>query len=141
MNLKYLKVMLFLVISMLIGTSAKMSDLKIGVIFSRNEWNSTSVRAVDEAVEMINKRSDILPHRRLVYTPIFSDDNTFRLTRDVCNGVESGFRAIIGPSATLTSLHVQSICNGLDIPHIDNRVKKVLAKLTVASFVSAKQSV
>ena len=71
---------------------------------------------------MINKRDDILPHRRLLYSPIFSDDNTFKLTKAVCSGIEAGFRAVIGPSAQLASLHVQSICDGLDIPHLDTMV-------------------
>jgi ABC-type branched-subunit amino acid transport system substrate-binding protein len=101
---------------------AKFSSVKIGVVFSKADWNSTAVKALDEAVEMINKRDDILPHRRLLYSPIFSDDNTFKLTKAVCSGIEAGFRAVIGPSAQLASLHVQSICHGLDIPHLDTTV-------------------
>ena len=101
----------------------KFSSVKIGVVFSKADWNSTAVKALDEAVEMINKRDDILPHRRLLYSPIFSDDNTFKLTKAVCSGIEAGFRAVIGPSAQLASLHVQSICNGLDIPHLDTMVR------------------
>ena len=98
------------------------SSVKIGVIFSKQDWNSTGVRALDEAVDMMNKRADILPHRRLIYSPIFSDDNTFTLTRAVCSGIGAGFRAVIGPSSYLPSLHVQSICHGLDIPHLDTTV-------------------
>ena len=100
----------------------KFSSVKIGVVISKADWNSTAVRALDEAVEMINKRDDILPHRRLLYSPIFSDDNTFKLTKALCSGIEAGFRAVIGPSAHLASLHVQSICHGLDIPHLDTKV-------------------
>merc|ERR1719483_430093 len=97
------------------------SSVKIGVVFSRADWNSTAVKALDEAVQMINKRVDILPHRRLLYSPIFSDDSTFKLTKAVCAGIGAGFKALVGPSAHLASLHVQSICHGLDIPHFDTR--------------------
>ena len=97
-------------------------SVKIGVVFSRDDWNSTAVKILDEAVEMINERDDILPHRRLLYSPIFSDDNTFKLTKTVCAGIGAGFRAVIGPSAHLASRHVQSICQGLDIPHFDTTV-------------------
>ena len=101
---------------------AKFTSVKIGVVFSRADWNSSAVKALDEAVEMINTRDDILPYRRLLYSPIFSDDNTFKLTKAVCSGIEAGFRAVIGPSDQRASLHVQSICNGLDIPHLDTTV-------------------
>ena len=101
---------------------AKFTSVKIGVVFSRPDWNSSAVKALDEAVEMINTRDDILPYRRLLYSPIFSDDNTFKLTKAVCSGIEAGFRAVIGPSDQRASLHVQSICNGLDIPHLDTTV-------------------
>ena len=97
-------------------------SVKIGVVFSRDDWNSTAVKILDEAVEMINERDDILPHRRLLYSPIFSDDNTFKLTKTVCAGIGAGFKAVIGPSAHLASRHVQSICQGLDIPHFDTTV-------------------
>ena len=110
---------------------AKFSSVKIGVVFSRADWNSTAVKALDEAVDMINKRKDILPDRRLFYSPIFSDDNTFKLTKAVCSGIEAGFRAVIGPSAHLASLHVQSICHGLDIPHLDTTVSLMKGLLLV----------
>ena len=33
--------------------------------------------------------------RRLIYSPIFSDDNTFQLTKAVCAGIAAGFRALV----------------------------------------------
>jgi len=103
-------------------TSHSQKDtVKLGVVFSRKDWNSTAVKAFDESVQMINEREDILPNRRLIYSPIFSDDNTFQLTKAVCAGIGAGFRAVIGPSSQLSSMHVQSICHGLDIPHIDTQ--------------------
>ena len=103
-------------------SSSQLSSVRIGVVFSKSDWNSTAVKTLNEAVEMINKREDILPHRKLLYSPIFSDDNTFKLTKAVCAGIGAGNIAVIGPSDHMASLHVQSICHGLDIPHFDTMV-------------------
>ena len=103
-------------------SSTQFSSVRIGVVFSKSDWNSTAVKTLNEAVEIINKREDILPHRKLLYSPIFSDDNTFKLTKAVCAGIGAGFRAVIGPSDHMSSLHVQSICHGLDIPHFHTMV-------------------
>ena len=105
----------------------KFASIKIGVVFSKQEWNSTTVKALDAAVKIINMRNDILPHRKLLYTPIFSYDNTFKLDKALCAGIDEGFRAVIGPSDTRASLHVKSICNGLDIPHLDITVRNYIA--------------
>ena len=44
---------------------------------------------------MINEREDVLPNRRLVYIPIFSNDNSFKLSKTVCAGISAGFRAVV----------------------------------------------
>lgn len=39
----------------------------------------------------------------------------------VCGLLQTGVAAIIGPSSSTTSMHVQSICDVFDIPHIETR--------------------
>ena len=88
--------MLLLMISPHLSTSHH-SSVKIGVVFSKADWNSTAVKAVGEAVKMINEREDVLPSRRLIYSIIFSDDSSFRLSKTVCAGISTGFRAVVSP--------------------------------------------
>lgn len=40
----------------------------------------------------------------------------------VCRQVQSGVQAIFGPADAIISKHIQSICDALDIPHIQMRV-------------------
>lgn len=39
----------------------------------------------------------------------------------VCSLLKSGVAAIFGPQSGQTSAHVQSICDALEVPHIENR--------------------
>ena len=78
-------------------STSHQSSVKIGAVFSRADWNSTAVKAFAEAVEMINEREDVLPSRRLIYSLIFSDDSSFRLSKTVCAGISTGFRAVVSP--------------------------------------------
>ena len=123
-----------------LATSDHLS-VKIGVVFSKADWNTTAVKAVDEAVEMMNEREDVLPSMRLFYSPIFSDDSSFKLSKTICNGIWAGFKSVvsalvislenkneklplfqIGPSSAMASHHAQSISNGLDIPYFETKV-------------------
>lgn len=39
----------------------------------------------------------------------------------MCNQIKTGVHAILGPSNGLLSCHINSICDALDIPHIEIR--------------------
>ncbi|KAK7085547.1 hypothetical protein SK128_021963, partial [Halocaridina rubra] len=47
--------------------------------------------------------------------------DSFLASKRVCNLVRSGVAAIFGPQSGQTSSHVQSICDALEIPHIETR--------------------
>ena len=76
-------------------SSSQFVSVKIGVVFSREDFNTTTVKTVDEAVEMINRRGDVLPGMRLTYSPIFYDGNSFNLGRTLCKGISDGVRAVV----------------------------------------------
>lgn len=40
----------------------------------------------------------------------------------VCHQMESGVQAVFGPSDPVLGAHIQSICEALDIPHIESRI-------------------
>ena len=39
----------------------------------------------------------------------------------VCSQIEHGILALFGPSDLLLGTHVQSLCDALDIPHLEAR--------------------
>ena len=43
----------------------------------------------------------------------------------VCKALDSGIAAIFGPQSGGTSAHVQSICDTLEIPHVETRYVRV----------------
>ncbi len=47
---------------------------------------------------------------------------TFQLLRiPVCKALDGGVMALFGPRSGTTSAHVQSICDSLEIPHVETR--------------------
>ena len=46
---------------------------------------------------------------------------SFPFPGTVCGLLRSGVAAIFGPLSGITSMHVQSICDALEIPHIETR--------------------
>lgn len=46
---------------------------------------------------------------------------TFRVSTSVCRALSSGVAALFGPRSGGTSSHVQSICDTLEVPHIETR--------------------
>ena len=90
---KYLSIFLLMLSLFPIDCSGSRSSVAIGVVFSQADWNTTAVKAVDEAVEMINRRDDVLPGMRLIYSPIFSDGSSFKLGKTVCEGIGAGVKS------------------------------------------------
>lgn len=41
-----------------------------------------------------------------------------------CHQLENGIQAIFGPTDPLLGAHIQSICEALDVPHVEARIGK-----------------
>ena len=39
----------------------------------------------------------------------------------VCKALDSGVAALFGPQSSVTASHVQSICDTLEVPHVETR--------------------
>lgn len=62
----------------------------------------------------------------------------------VCRQVQSGVQAIFGPADAIISEHIQSICDALDIPHIQMRVDlepTIDNAVSYASFINPEAMV
>ena len=91
------------------------------------------------AVYKINKDPTIFANRTLTYDIQYVPrEDSFRTTNKVtffyyllkitflccqiCNQVGYGIQALFGPNDFILGSHVQSLCDALDIPHLEARV-------------------
>ncbi|GJQ67701.1 hypothetical protein Trydic_g16524 [Trypoxylus dichotomus] len=97
--------------------------IKIGAIFTEDQKNSTTELAFKYAVYKINKDKTLLPHTSLVYDIQYvPKDDSFHASKKACNQVRFGVQAVFGPSDPLLGAHIHSICDALDIPHLEARL-------------------
>ena len=47
--------------------------------------------------------------------------DSFHASKQVCHLLRSGVAALFGPESGTTSTHIQSICDAMEIPHIETR--------------------
>ncbi|XP_023309783.1 glutamate receptor ionotropic, kainate 2 [Anoplophora glabripennis] len=96
---------------------------KKGAIFTEDQKNSSVELAFKYAVYKINKDRDLLPNTTLVYDIQYVPrDDSFRTSKKACRQMEFGVQAIFGPSDPILGAHIQSICEALDVPHLEARV-------------------
>ncbi|XP_036071153.1 glutamate receptor ionotropic, kainate 1 isoform X6 [Oryzias melastigma] len=100
--------------------------LRIGGIFETRESELVSMDelAFKFAVNNINRNKTLMPNSTLTYDiqriNIFDG---FEASRRVCDQLALGVVAVFGPSHSSSVSAVQSICNALEVPHIQTRWK------------------
>uniref|UniRef100_A0A1A9WQ74 Receptor ligand binding region domain-containing protein n=1 Tax=Glossina brevipalpis TaxID=37001 RepID=A0A1A9WQ74_9MUSC len=50
---------------------------------------------------------------------VFDEEELNKTVVKICNQIKIGVQAIFGPSNGLLSCHINSICDALDIPHME----------------------
>ncbi|XP_074042749.1 glutamate receptor ionotropic, kainate 2 isoform X2 [Leptinotarsa decemlineata] len=118
---------LMMKIVFLLGLPMKVPSLppvvKIGAIFTEDQRNSSSELAFKFAIDEINKDKTLLPHTVLAYDIQYvSMNDSFHANKKVCHQVQFGVHSIFGPSDPLLGTHIHSICDALDIPHLEIRL-------------------
>lgn len=107
------------------GADALPAEIRIGAIFGEDQragGNAVEL-AFRYAVERINGDETLLPQTRLVYDIEYvAGADSFRASKLVCRQVADGVQAIFGPTDATIGAHIQSICDALDIPHLQSRV-------------------
>ncbi|XP_054715815.1 glutamate receptor ionotropic, kainate 2-like [Uloborus diversus] len=99
------------------------NKLKIGVLFTEDERESPTELAFKYAVYRINKDRTLLPNTTLVYDIQYvPKDDSFHAAKKACQQVSGGANALFGPQEPLLSSQVQSVCDALDIPHVESRI-------------------
>ncbi|XP_032457761.1 glutamate receptor ionotropic, kainate 2 isoform X2 [Nasonia vitripennis] len=94
--------------------------IRIGGLF--HSTDSKQEIAFRYAVEKINGNRDILPKSRLsAQIEQISPQDSFHASKRVCHLLKTGIAAIFGPQSAHTASHVQSICDTMEIPHLETR--------------------
>ncbi|XP_066573855.1 glutamate receptor ionotropic, kainate 3 isoform X2 [Amia ocellicauda] len=103
--------------------------IRIGGIFEQTESPpgpavSAEEQAFKFAVNNINRNRTLLPNTTLTYDiQRINIYDSFEASRKACDQLSLGVVAIFGPSHSSSSNAVQSICNALEVPHIQVRWK------------------
>jgi len=99
------------------------SIIRVGAIFTVDQKDSATELAFKYAVYKINKDPTILANRTLSYDIQYVPrEDSFRTTNKICQQVSYGIQALFGPSDLILGSHVQSLCDALDIPHLEARI-------------------
>ncbi|XP_046602564.1 glutamate receptor ionotropic, kainate 2 isoform X7 [Neodiprion lecontei] len=97
--------------------------VKIGAIFTHDQKDSSTELAFKYAVYKINEDRTILPHTTLAYDIQYVPrDDSFHASKKACEQVKFGVQAVFGPSDPILGQHIHSICDALDIPHLEARL-------------------
>ncbi|XP_030075867.1 glutamate receptor ionotropic, kainate 3 [Microcaecilia unicolor] len=103
--------------------------IRIGGIFEFLEGPSGQLVSAEEhafrfAANVINRNRTLLPNTTLTYDiQRINLYDSFEANRKACDQLTLGVVAIFGPSHSSSSNAVQSICNALEVPHIQVRWK------------------
>ncbi|XP_067367377.1 glutamate receptor ionotropic, kainate 3 isoform X1 [Channa argus] len=102
--------------------------IRIGGIFEHTDGPVSLVSAEELAfkfaVNNINRNRTLLPNTTLTYDiQRINIYDSFEASRKACDQLSLGVVAIFGPSHSSSSNAVQSICNALEVPHIQVRWK------------------
>ncbi|XP_041439325.1 glutamate receptor ionotropic, kainate 1 isoform X1 [Xenopus laevis] len=105
---------------------ASQQVLRIGGIFEtvENEPINVEELAFKFAVTNINRNRTLMPNTTLTYDiQRINLFDSFEASRRACDQLALGVAALFGPSHSSSVSAVQSICNALEVPHIQTRWK------------------
>ncbi|XP_025161126.1 glutamate receptor ionotropic, kainate 2 isoform X2 [Harpegnathos saltator] len=116
--------LLFAIIVISITTAMSLPPvIRIGAIFTEDQKDSPSELAFKYAIYKINKDKTLLANTTLVYDIQYvPKDDSFHTSKKACKQLSRSVQGIFGPSDPLLGAHIQSICEALDVPHLETRV-------------------
>ncbi|XP_061378515.1 glutamate receptor ionotropic, kainate 2 [Danaus plexippus] len=106
---------------LLIGHLSALPDtIRIGGLF-HPEDDKQEV-AFRYAVERVNADRAVLPRAKLLaQVETISPQDSFHASKRVCHLLRSGVAAIFGPQSAPAAAHIQSICDTMELPHLETR--------------------
>lgn len=104
------------------GCEALPPVIRVGGLFDNaDDEQEFAFRVAIDRINNNNGNGILLRSRLVPHIERLDKDDSFRATKKVCTLLNTGIAGIFGPSSDVTSMHVQSICDALDIPHIEMR--------------------
>uniref|UniRef100_A0A8C4WVB5 Glutamate receptor n=1 Tax=Eptatretus burgeri TaxID=7764 RepID=A0A8C4WVB5_EPTBU len=105
--------------------SALLCDVTGGIFESVEQDKPSSEEvAFKFAVNNINRNRSLLPNTTLTYDiQRINIHDSFEASRKACDQLSLGVAAIFGPSHSASASAVQSICNALEVPHVQTQWK------------------
>ncbi|KAF2357618.1 Ionotropic glutamate receptor L-glutamate and glycine-binding domain [Trinorchestia longiramus] len=92
-------------------------------MFTEDQREGPTEVAFKYAIYRINKDNNLLPNTTLLYDVQYVPrDDSFHTSKRACEQIQYGVQAVFGPSDGLLASHIQSICDALDIPHLESRL-------------------
>ncbi|XP_054706414.1 glutamate receptor ionotropic, kainate 2-like [Uloborus diversus] len=74
------------------------------------------------AVDRVNADANLLPRSKLVaYVEEHPPDNSFEASKKACRLLSYGVAGLFGPESSCAASHVRSVCDALEVPHIECR--------------------
>nr|XP_053636465.1 glutamate receptor ionotropic, kainate 2-like isoform X4 [Cherax quadricarinatus] len=114
---------LLLLLLLLPATTGLPPVIRVGAMFTLDQREGPTELAFKYAVYRINKDSSLLANTSLVYDIQYVPrDDSFHASKKACEQIYFGVQAVFGPSDPLLGSHIQSICDALDIPHLEARL-------------------
>uniref|UniRef100_A0A8C3GHT2 Glutamate receptor n=1 Tax=Cairina moschata TaxID=8855 RepID=A0A8C3GHT2_CAIMO len=111
------------------GSQGMPHVIRIGGIFEYTDGPNTQIMSAEEqafrfSANIINRNRTLLPNTTLTYDiQRIHFHDSFEATKKACDQLALGVVAIFGPSQGSCTNAVQSICNALEVPHIQLRWK------------------
>lgn len=92
--------------------------IRVGGLFESKLYQVVFQAAIDIVNEdsSVNLEPDISP-----IVDIVPEDDSYEAVRDACRLLEKGAAAIFGPMSGVSSVHVSSVCDSLNVPHLETR--------------------
>ncbi|KAK3923037.1 Glutamate receptor ionotropic, kainate 2 [Frankliniella fusca] len=101
-----------------IGGLFESTEHEVGVAFAR-------------AVAAVNADETILPEVEVVPKPMqVPKYDSFYTAKTVCELMSGGLAGIFGPSSSITSGHVQAVCDTMEVPHVQTLFNPYLNRET-----------
>lgn len=96
----------------------KDDGIRVGGLFESKDYEVVFKAATNIVNEDagINLEPDLVP-----LTEILPEDDSFEAVRDACSLLGKGAAAIFGPMSRVSSVHVSSVCDSLNVPHLETR--------------------
>ncbi|XP_046984816.1 glutamate receptor ionotropic, kainate 2-like isoform X1 [Schistocerca americana] len=107
----------FIVLFCFVQSCGCFSEIKIGALFHGQE--SQQEQTFRLAVEHINSKQHV--YELKPYVQYVEEHDVLQVDAAVCELLSNGVWAIFGPNSSSASEQVQSICDTIEIPHIEMR--------------------